>query len=100
MNSFNELIDIVTGIDDHETMTRFFREIFTEKEINDFVLRMELLKDLYRGETQRSIALKHKISLCKITRGSRILKDPGSVVGNLLCKRLGCPGKKQADPPS
>lgn len=89
MDSFNELIELFKKVDDHETMTRLFREIFTEKEISDIVLRWELMKGLYRGETQRSIAARHGISLCKITRGSRLLKDPNSVINRLLCETFG-----------
>lgn len=89
MDSFEELIGVFTGVDDHETMACLFREMLTEKELNDVILRWELLKDLHRGETQRTIALKHGISLCKITRGSRLLKDPGSAIGRLLRKSFG-----------
>lgn len=89
VDSFNELIELFKKVDDHETMTRLFREIFTEKELSDLVLRWELMKGLHRGETQRSIAARHGISLCKITRGSRLLKDPNSVINRLLCETFG-----------
>lgn len=89
MDSFNELIGVFAEIGDHETMARLFREMFTEKELNDIALRWSLLKDLHRGETQRSIALRHKISLCKITRGSKLLKDPQSVIGRVLRETFG-----------
>ena len=89
MSTYNELIRIFAGMDDETTMARLFSEIFTEKERRDLALRWELLKDLHTGQTQRNIAAKHKISLCKITRGSKILKDPDSVIGALLEKNYG-----------
>ncbi len=89
MDSFKELIGVFAGVKDHETMVRLFREMFTEKELSDITLRWKLLKDLHRGDTQRSIALRHKISLCKITRGSKLLKDPHSVIGRLLRETVG-----------
>jgi TrpR family trp operon transcriptional repressor len=89
MDSFEELVNIFREVDDQETMVKLFRELFTEKEISDIVLRWELMKDLSRGETQRSIAARHGISLCKITRGSRLLKDPASAVGALIEKKFG-----------
>ncbi|MCK7512132.1 MAG: trp operon repressor [Desulfobacterales bacterium] len=37
-------------------------------------MRWQLLKDLHDGMTQRSIAARYHISLCKITRGSKVLR--------------------------
>ncbi|MBI4350006.1 MAG: hypothetical protein HY550_01075 [Elusimicrobia bacterium] len=39
---------------------------------------------LGRGRPQRGIARELKISLCKITRGSKILKSRGSVTKTLI----------------
>jgi len=46
-----------------------------------------LMKDLYRGIPQREIAANHGISLCKITRGSKILKQKGSYCRKILSDR-------------
>ncbi|MFH2129692.1 MAG: Trp family transcriptional regulator [bacterium] len=46
--------------------------------------RWGLMKDLKSGMSQRKIAKKRKISLCKITRGSRILKNPESIANQLI----------------
>ena len=82
-----ELIDIFTRTNDRREMEVLFREIFTPSEIATLTLRWELLKDLYEGKTQRKIAAEHKISLCKITRGSKILKSPGSYIKKVLDAR-------------
>ncbi len=84
MNSQLELIKIFTDIDDYDLMKELFNEIFTSKELDDFTMRWQLLKELHKGKTQRSIAKQHKISLCKITRGSKILKKEKSVIKTIL----------------
>ncbi|MCY1153395.1 MAG: Trp family transcriptional regulator, partial [Sphaerochaetaceae bacterium] len=65
MNDFDDLISIFCDTTDPDEMKRLFSEMFTDREQQDFVLRWDLLKDLYQGIPQREIAAKHKISLCK-----------------------------------
>jgi TrpR family transcriptional regulator, trp operon repressor len=79
-----ELIDIFTRTQDRKDMETLFGEIFTASEIDTLTLRWQLLKDLYEGKTQRKIAAEHKISLCKITRGSKLLKAKGSYLKKIL----------------
>jgi TrpR family transcriptional regulator, trp operon repressor len=79
-----ELIDIFASTNDSRDMEILFQEIFTPAEISTLSLRWQLLKDLYEGKTQRKIAAEHKISLCKITRGSKILKTKGSYLKKVL----------------
>jgi TrpR family trp operon transcriptional repressor len=93
VHTYKELIKIFTNIKEETEMRSFFEEIFTEKERNDVALRWELLKELHEGSTQRSIAAKHKISLCKITRGSKILKDDRSIIKKILVENYGEPKK-------
>ena len=84
MVSRDELIEIFTEISDLEEMRSFIEEILTPKEIEDFALRWKLLQELNEGHTQRSIATKYGISLCKITRGSKILKKNNSITKKIL----------------
>ena len=79
-----ELIAIFARTNDPKAMEALFREIFTPSEIDTLTLRWQLLKDLYEGKTQRKIAAAHKISLCKITRGSKLLKARGSYLKKVL----------------
>lgn len=65
-------------IKDEKLMQDFFRSILTPAEIRDISLRWELVKLLDQGYSQREIARKLKVSLCKITRGSRELSKPRS----------------------
>ena len=82
----NELIKILAEIDKEQEMLDFFSEIFTKKELKDLGLRWQLMQELKNGETQRAIAARHHISLCKITRGSKVLKNPQSLSNKYLKK--------------
>lgn len=85
----DELIKVFSGIRTEEEMASFFREIFTPAEIRDLAMRWQLLRELFAGETQRNIAARHRLSLCKITRGSKILKKKKSATLALLKKHYG-----------
>lgn len=87
MEKYNDLVEIFTNTTDIEKMKKLFDEIFTSNEKKDFVLRWDLMNDLYQGIPQREIAANHKISLCKITRGSKILKEKDSYCRKILSDR-------------
>jgi TrpR family transcriptional regulator, trp operon repressor len=80
----NALINAVLSIKSARILDAFFNEIFTHSERKDFLLRWELMKMLMEGLPQRVIAAKLGVSLCKITRGARIIKDKESVTYALL----------------
>lgn len=84
MSADLELLEVISSIKDLDELTRFFNEIFTPAELDDISLRWKLLKDLHEGMTQRKIAEKYGISLCKITRGSKVLKSKDSIVLKVL----------------
>ena len=65
-------------------MTKFLSEIFTGSELRDLGLRWQLMKMLHKGMAQRKIAAELGVSLCKITRGARILKNKRSVTQRLI----------------
>ena len=69
-----DLLDIVLGIKDKEDLKSFIEDMFTDKEMEDVVQRYLLMDDLYKGKSQRDIARDRFMSLCKITRGSKMLK--------------------------
>ena len=62
----------------------FFDELLTKQEIHNIELRWKLLHLLKKGHTQRDISKKLQISLCKITRGSRILKNKNSLIHKIF----------------
>jgi TrpR family transcriptional regulator, trp operon repressor len=84
MAGSEEIIEVFTKINDASEMKKLVKEILTPKEIKDLSLRWELMKMLTKKISQRKIAKTLRISLCKITRGAKILKDRNSVAKRLL----------------
>ena len=82
----DELFEVLSAITDKDTMAKFLIEILTPREIKDLQLRWQLLKMIEDKIPQREIASQLGISLCKITRGSRLLKDKQTVTFALLNK--------------
>ncbi|MCK5311480.1 MAG: transcriptional regulator [Desulfobacteraceae bacterium] len=80
------LLGVICEISDVDDLSLLFDELFTSAELSDLNLRWKLMKDLHTGLPQRKIAEKYGISLCKITRGSKILKTKGSSVLKILNK--------------
>lgn len=75
---------LLADVRDPRTMRRVLEEILTPAELHDLALRWRLLQQLHAGDPQRRIAGELRISLCKITRGSRILKRPGGAIRKIL----------------
>lgn len=84
MDNLDELIEIFANTTDKRTMRKLFEELFSANEITDISKRWYLMKELYQGKPQRRIAKEMEVSLCKITRGSKILKDSESVFRSIL----------------
>ncbi len=87
MDDLQELIEVFARTNSYDQMQKLFEELFTQREKYDFALRWRLMKDLHDGITQREIANNLGISLCKITRGSKILKNPESQMNRVLKER-------------
>ncbi len=87
MSSINELIAVFCRIRRPEHMKRFLEEILTPAERHDLAMRWELLRMLHKKMPQRDIADRLGLSLCKITRGAKILKKTDSIVNRMLTKR-------------
>jgi TrpR family transcriptional regulator, trp operon repressor len=79
-----DIYEAFSLVNDYAEMKKLFSEIFTQAEEKDIVLRWELLRQLADGKPQREIAKGLRISLCKITRGAKILKDDGSELRKLI----------------
>lgn len=75
---------LLARVRDRPSMREVLEELLTPAEVRDLALRWRLLQQLYTGAPQRHIARDLGISLCKITRGSRILKRPRSVIRRML----------------
>jgi TrpR family transcriptional regulator, trp operon repressor len=79
-----EVAGVFAAINDCEIMMAFLEEILSPAERSSVTMRWKLLRMLHLGVPQREIAGKLHLSLCKITRGSKILKNPKSVSRALL----------------
>ena len=81
------LLDLLCSITDKDEMSSLLDDLLTQKEHVDIIQRYLLMDDLYKGISQRDIASKRKMSLCKITRGSRMLKKKNGYMKKLLSSR-------------
>ena len=79
-----EVCEVLCRIDSPEQMQEFLSEILTPAERRDLALRWELMRQLKQGVPQRQIAKELGISLCKITRGAKILKQNHSISKHYL----------------
>ena len=75
--AFEAVTEVLSALTSPEEMRLFLKELLTPGEVRDITLRWKLLELLEGGVSQRKIAEELKISLCKITRGSKILKQKG-----------------------
>ena len=76
--NLNELAGTLAGTTNSGFIVDLLRCLLTPAETADIAARWALVKALKNKIPQREIARDLGISLCKITRGSRELKKPGS----------------------
>jgi len=74
-DAFGRLAGALASLDRPDDVAAFLGCILTPTELHDLVLRWELVEQLARGVSQRRIAADLGVSLCKITRGAKILKE-------------------------
>lgn len=91
--SFHEICRLIAETDDDQFIYDFFGCLFTPAERRDFANRWMLVKEISKGTTQREIAHRFGMSLCKITRGSRELSKKDSAFRRML-ERLSPEQKK------
>ncbi len=84
MDGLAEITEILARIRDAELLEDFLRCLLTKNEIREIGGRWELVKLLDQGMSQRKIAQKLGMSLCKITRGSKELKKEHSAFKRVL----------------
>ncbi|MCL2193024.1 MAG: trp operon repressor [Treponema sp.] len=79
-----EIATALAKTDDSGFIVDFLHCLLTPAEIADIAARWALVKDLKRKVPHREISKNFGISLCKITRGSRVLKKPGSAFARIF----------------
>ena len=79
-----EILTVINSIKDEKLLDIFLLDLFTPKEYEEIIKRWQIVKQLKEGVTQRNIAKNLKISLSKITRGSRVLLDRNGGFNQIL----------------
>ena len=86
MKTLEVISKLVKSINTEAEITAFLRELLTESEIETLTKRWRILEMLKEGCTQREIAKELQVSLCKVTRGAKIMKDEKSILAKYLLK--------------
>lgn len=87
MQNIEEISKLLNNLKSAKEINNFLLDILTKSEVETLSKRWCILKGLSEGKTQRAIAQDLGVSLCKVTRGSRILKDKNSIITKHFTKR-------------
>ncbi|HAE22815.1 MAG TPA: transcriptional regulator [Spirochaetaceae bacterium] len=83
-DNIGEMSRVLAAAADPELIEDFLYSLFTQAEADEIAKRWALVKRIAEGIPQRAIAEELRLSLCKITRGSRELKKDGSAFKRML----------------
>ena len=84
MDGIPEIARLLSKIQDPRLIEDFLMCMLTDYELYSIAGRWKLVKLLDQGMSQRQIAQRLNMSLCKITRGSRELKRENSAFRRVL----------------
>ena len=82
--NLSELAQALAITKDAALIKDFLRRLLTPAETADIAARWALVKALEQKKPQREIAKELGLSLCKITRGSKEMKDPNKAFQKML----------------
>jgi TrpR family trp operon transcriptional repressor len=80
----DEIAATLARLDDPGLVERFLASILTPDEVRAVSSRWALVRLLDSGASQRAVAKRLGLSLCKITRGSRELKKRHSAFKQMI----------------
>ena len=83
-DTIKELSRLIVDAADEDFIYDFLVCLLSKPELKSIASRWLLVKDIDAGITQREIAKKYAMSLCKITRGSKELNKPDSAFRKML----------------
>ena len=86
IDEIKNISQIIHQLKDETQIESFIKDLLTNSEIETLSKRWRILKMLINGQTQREISKILGVSLCKVTRGSKILKNKNSVITKYLLK--------------
>jgi len=79
MENLKEIAKAINSLKSEDEIYNFLLEILTEAEVATLSRRWRILTLLSEGKTQRDISKTLGVSLCKVTRGAKILKNQNAV---------------------
>lgn len=82
----NKIIQILNNLKSENEIEKFLDEILTKNELDTLSKRWRIMELLSQGTTQRDIANDLNVSLCKVTRGAKILKNKNAITTKFLNK--------------
>ena len=82
-----DFAQVLAALNNPEDVKKFLSEILTDAENLALAKRWEILQMLTNGSSQREIAKTLEVSLCKITRGAKILKNQDGIVSKHFNKK-------------
>ncbi len=72
---FNQLVETLLTIKDRGEMVDFLKGILTPAELEEIPVRLEIVKRLIKGQSQREIARDLGVGVATVGRGARELKQ-------------------------
>lgn len=91
-----QLLQALCSIDDPAEMRRVLADLLTRSEYAAVLKRWKILRLLRTGLSQREVAHRIGGSLCNVTRGARLLRQP-TCASALLMDRLDKRTRKPVD---
>lgn len=88
---FAELAAAIARLRGPVAVARFLEELFTPSECVEMSKRWALTRELLAGKSQRDIARELGLSLCKITRGAKLARNPDSLLRRSVRNRRNPP---------
>jgi TrpR family trp operon transcriptional repressor len=92
---YKDLLQLIIAIETEKEAKKILSDLLTPQELESLTERWQIIKALAKGKTQREIAQHLKISIAKVSRGSRILQY-GSGGFEYFLKKLGKTAKGES----
>ena len=70
-----ELVKVLASIKDEATMNEFLADLLTGAEIEELPKRLQIIKQLDKGVSQREVAKNLGVGIATVTRGAKELKN-------------------------
>ena len=86
MREIKQISSFIYKLQNEVEIECLLKELLTNSEINVLSKRWRILELINKGRTQRDIAKELKVSLCKVTRGAKLLKNSDTVIHKYLKK--------------